>query len=329
MKTNVLKVRAQSARIGSASVLIVVMMFVFVVTAAITVDYAYMQLVRTELRAVTDAAAKAGAEALSRTQNVDTARAEAVRYAAANTVGGQSFRLSTNDVTIGRVSSSGSGRWSFQANGTPPNAVRVNARTGGTASQAAVPLYFSRVLGTNGFTPSCQSTAGQQEVEVCLCLDRSGSMNFDMTGVDYSFPTGNPNLSAFTAWGNDWRNMLSPPHPTQSRWASLTRAVNVFLDEAGRNNPQPRTALVTWGSDYTMPIAPYTAYPASQTDQQLPSSATCNWATDSVNITRLIADRGTRPIMGGTNLSAGLDRAVSVLTGNNSNTLSRARSLSC
>ncbi|MCC6508088.1 MAG: VWA domain-containing protein [Pirellulaceae bacterium] len=322
MRATLHMVRAGASRTGSASVLIVAMMFVFVATAAITVDYAYMQLVRTELRSATDAAAKAGAEALSRTQNVDTAKNEAVRYAAANQVGGQPFRLSTNDITIGRVSASANGKWTFQSGGTPPNAVRVNSRTGEGAANSAVPLYFSQVLGTTGFTPNCQSTAGQQEVEVCLCLDRSGSMNFDMTGVDYSFPSGNPNLSNFTAWGWDWRNMLSRPHPVHSRWAALTRAVDVFFDQAGRNNPQPRAALVTWGSNYTMPITPNTFYPASSTDFALPSSGSSDWNSNSSSVRQLVGARANQPIMGGTNLSAGLDRAVAVLGGANSNQFS-------
>lgn len=316
------KVRALGSRAGSASVLIVTMMFVFIVTAAFTVDYAYMQLVRTELRAATDAAAKAGAEALSRTQSTDSARAEAIRYAASNTVGGRPFRLTNNDITIGRVSASGVGKWSFQAGGSPPNAVRVNSRTGEGQSNTAVPLYFSGVLGKSGFTPQCQSTAGQQEVEVCLCLDRSGSMNFDMTGVDYSFPSGNPHLSNFTAWGWDWRNMLSRPHPANSRWAALTRAVDVFFDQAGQNNPQPRVALVTWGSTYTMPISPNTNYPASSTDFALPSSASVDWTNNANSIKTLVAAKANQPIMGGTNLSAGLDQAVGVLGGVNSNRFS-------
>ncbi len=129
MQATTPKVRALGGRTGSASVLIVTMMFVFIVTAAFTVDYAYMQLVRTELRSATDAAAKAGAEALSRTQDTNAARFEAIRYAAANSVGGRPFRLNNNDITIGRVSSNANGKWNFQAGGSPPNAVRVNSRT--------------------------------------------------------------------------------------------------------------------------------------------------------------------------------------------------------
>jgi Ca-activated chloride channel homolog len=181
-------------RQGVAFVLITAMLFVFVVSAAFTINYSYMQLVRTELRAATDAAAKAGAETLARTEDTTLARQEAIRYAAANRVGGQPFLLGNSDVEFGRVSSAGSGRWSFTSGGNSLNAVRINARTGNGAANAAIPLFFSSVLGRSSFTPAYSATAGQQQVEVCLCLDRSGSMLFDMTGTDYSYPPNNPRL---------------------------------------------------------------------------------------------------------------------------------------
>lgn len=89
-------------RRGSALILIVGLLIVFVITAAITVDYAYLQLVRTELRVATDAAAKAGAEALARTEDLEFARAEAVRYAGLNTVGGKPFSIKGTDISLGR-----------------------------------------------------------------------------------------------------------------------------------------------------------------------------------------------------------------------------------
>lgn len=300
-----------ATRRGSAAMLITVMMFVFVVTAAITVDYAYMQLVRTELRAATDAAAKAGAEALSRTQDTCTAKDEAVRYAASNKVGGRSLRLSADDIIVGRVKMNGAGKWQFRENEEPFNAVKVNSRTGDGG--AGTPLYFGRVLGQQTFKPSYQATAGQQEVEVCLCIDRSGSMNFDMSGTEWVFPPDNPLLSSFTTWGPDWQNMLSPPHPVDSRWAALKRAIDVFLVEAGSIHIQPRTSVVTWGSTYTMPIAPNTRYPASSIDLALPAREGFSWENNAQQIRDQMQARNESVIMGGTNLSSGLDRAVASL----------------
>ncbi len=306
-----------ATRRGSAAMLITVMMFVFVVTAAITVDYAYMQLVRTELRAATDAAAKAGAEALSRTQDTCSAKDEAVRYAACNTVGGRALRLSSDDIIVGRVKMNGAGKWQFRENEEPYNAVKVNSTTGDAVT--GVPLYFSRLFSEATFRPSYQATAGQQEVEVCLCIDRSGSMNFDMSGSDWTFPPGNPRLSTFTAWGPDWQNMLSPPHPVDSRWAALKRAIDVFLVESSSVNAQPRTAVVTWGSNYTMPIPPNTFYPSSTTDLTLPAKEGFSWERNMADIRAQMQFRNDSVIMGGTNLSSGLDRAVAVLNGPTNN----------
>ena len=305
-------------RRGAAFVLITAMLFVFVVSAAFTINYSYMQLVRTELRAATDAAAKAGAETLARTEDTALARQDAIRYAAANRVGGQPFLLGSNDVEFGKVSPQGTGRWGFTSGGNTLNAVRINAKTGNGAANSAIPLFFSSVLGRGSFTPAYSATAGQQEVEVCLCLDRSGSMLFDMSGADWVYPPNNPLLSSFTSWGTTWQNHLSPPHPTASRWANLRDAVNLFLTEAGNYNPPPRTALVTWGSAYTMPIAPSTFFPDSTIDVALPSSSNHNWSTNMSSVQSSILARGANPMMGGTNLSAGLDAAVAVLRGTNS-----------
>jgi Flp pilus assembly protein TadG len=300
-------------RQGSSLTLIAIMLSVFAIMAAITIDFAYMGLVQTELRIATDAAAKAGVEALSRTENVDNARQAAVNYAAANKVGGQSFQLSTSDVTIGKLVKNQAGDWGFVASLDKPNAVRIDAKTGGDAVHSAVSLFFGSVLGTSSFTPSYSATAGQQDVAVCLSIDRSGSMLFDMSGTDFSYPPNNPLLSSFAAWGLMWRNHLSPPNPVGSRWAVLTQAVDVFLEEAGNFNPPPRVGLVTWAADYQMPIAPFTQYQKSKKDKKVPKHLENHWNTNKAEIKASLTALGTVPMMGGTNLSAGLDDAVASL----------------
>jgi len=75
-----------STRRGAANILLAAMPFTLILIAAMMVDFAYMQLTRTELRTATDAAAKAGAEALARTEDANQAIAAAVQYAALNKV---------------------------------------------------------------------------------------------------------------------------------------------------------------------------------------------------------------------------------------------------
>jgi Ca-activated chloride channel homolog len=306
---------------GVAAILIVAMLFVFIVTAALTVDVAYMQLVRTELRASTDAAAKAAAEALARTESRSDAITAAKQYAQRNSVGGQPFLIRNRDVKFGRVELAASGRWEFVEGANPSNAVRVDGNISDTSRTKSLPLFFANALGHNNFSTSSSATAAQLDVEVCLALDRSGSMLFDMSGVDYEYPPNNPRLSSFTAWGSLWRNHLSPPHPTNSRWAVLANAVNLFLDEAGQYEQPPRAALVTWGNDYTMPIAPSTFYPAVETNVNLPNRESDNWNQNATSISQSVAQKNTIPMMGGTNMSAGIDRSVEILTGSNSSGL--------
>ena len=309
------------ARRGVAAILIVAMLFVFIVTAALTVDIAYMQLIRTELRVSTDAAAKAAAEALARTESQGQAIRAAQQYASRNTVGGKPFTIYRRDVKFGRVELADSGRWEFVPGATPANAVNVIGNIADSARTKSIPLFFAPALGHNNFNTSHSATASQLDVEVCLALDRSGSMLFDMSGDDWVYPPNNPRLTNFTAWGTLWRNHLSPPHPSESRWAVLANAVDLFLDEAGKYDQPPRAALVTWGDNYTMPIAPSTFYPAAETDFDLPDRNSDNWNQNANGISSQVLARNTVPMMGGTNMSSGIDSSVAVLTGPNASGL--------
>jgi len=311
-------------RLGAAHVLIAAMLIVFLITAAMSIDFAYMQLVRTELRTATDAAAKAGAEALARTQDANAAKAAAVAYANLNKVGGRTFQITPNDVTLGRVTGQNDGTWTFTANTTPYNSVRVNSKIGNGGATAAYPTFFGGALGHADFTTSQQATAGQQEVEVCLCLDRSGSMMFDMSGNDWSYASSNPLLysSSYYPRTGIWRDYCSPPHPTLSRWAITKNAVTTFLNQAGQFQYPPRTAVVTWSNAMSLPYYPNTSYNTADTDFNLPSAANFNWSSNRASVENTLATRAALPLGGGTNLSAGIDQAVLVLTGSNGRSLS-------
>ncbi|MFN9721150.1 MAG: vWA domain-containing protein [Planctomycetota bacterium] len=307
----------RTSRRGAAHILIAAMLLPFIVTAALLVDFSYMQLIRTELRTASDAAAKAGAEALIRTQSTTAAKAAAVQYAALNKVGGRAFNISQNDVIIGRVSDQTNGAWVFTANATPYNAVRIDAKIGNGATTAAIPTFFAPALGHAPYATTTQATAAQQEVEVCISIDRSGSMMWDMTGGSY--PPGNPLLFPLSLYSNTSQQLQhSPPHPTLSRWAAARAAVEVFLTEASSHQYPPRTALVTWGSANTLPKYPNTTYNTSSVDVALPSITNFNWSTNKTAVQTSLTNRSNLPISGGTNLSAGIDTGVSVLTGTNS-----------
>ena len=72
----------------------------------------------------------------------------------------------------------------------------------------------------------------------------------------------------------------------------------------------------------SLPYYPYTSYPTVATDFNLPSAANFSWLSNRTSVENTLATRGTLPIGGGTNLSAGLDLAVQILTGSNGRILS-------
>lgn len=291
-------------RRGAMLILMAAMMFVFVAMSAFTVDVAWMQLIRTELRASTDSAAKAGAEALARKQNAQSAVKAAQNYAKQNHVAGKAVKLDESDVELGRSELQNDGTWKFRAGATPYTAVRVNAHYGRGLKNKPIKLFFSHLLGDPTFTPSETATASHMENEVALCVDRSHSMCFDMTGGSWSYapnnPLADPKLSGFV------KNYLAPPHPTGSRWAALNSVVNDFLYEANQAFQKPKIALVTWGSDTVDPYATPRIWKAVTLEAQL--------HTNYNLIENKMRGLTSKSIIGATNVSAGLDEARGHLT---------------
>ena len=66
--------------------MVAVVMIILIVGAVFSVDIAHMHMVRAELRTATDAAARAGAEAIARTQDPNAAIDAALNVAQQNIV---------------------------------------------------------------------------------------------------------------------------------------------------------------------------------------------------------------------------------------------------
>src|SRR3954464_6417843 len=92
------------SRRAAMMVLIAVCLPLCLIMAAFAVDVAWMQLVRTELRTSTDAAARAAAKQLSLSQSTDVARAQAKDIAKRNPVAGDPLLLSDADIEFGNSS---------------------------------------------------------------------------------------------------------------------------------------------------------------------------------------------------------------------------------
>ncbi len=193
-------------------ILIAVTIPLIVIMAAFAIDTAWMQLVRTELRTATDAASRAGAKALSLQQTEAAARAAAIDAASRNRVAGTPLQLLNSEIEVGQASqSSRNSRFVFSTGGNIKNAVRVNGnRTAGSAG-GPVDLFLGRVMGVNSFEPTQTATSTQLDRDICLVLDRSGSMR-----------------------GQKIRD--------------LKRAVNAFLDSLQSTLPEEQVSLVSYST---------------------------------------------------------------------------------
>ncbi|MCA9134775.1 MAG: hypothetical protein KDA45_16520, partial [Planctomycetales bacterium] len=235
--------RYKQNRSGTIMVLSAVMLAMLSTIAAFCMNAAYVELAKSEMRLACDAAAKAASINLGLTGDETEARTRARQICQKHTVAGEALRIRNIDVDFGHASPSGSGQYTFTEGGTPSNSVRVHAsfvrREGGMAALPA----FGSFLGQDDFELDQDSIATRIDNDVCLVVDRSGSMAWDLTGDAYSYPGELHGKSII-------QNYFLPPHASESRWSALSSAIDTFLSILDANPYQPRVSLVSYSSNF-------------------------------------------------------------------------------
>lgn len=207
-------------RRGAMLVLVVVCLPVILAFSVITINTAWMQLTRTELRTATDAACRAGSRTLSLTQDVGAATAAAHAAAGNNVVAGDPLLLADSDLQFGLTQPQSSGPWTFAERDPTSgeiNAVRITGRRVEGSPSGAVSLLFAGMFDRTTFEPVKVATATQSDRDVVLVLDRSGSMNSRT--------------------------------PTGTRWTDLRSAVDVFLQTLEMTPQEEQVGLVTYSTN--------------------------------------------------------------------------------
>lgn len=282
--------------------LLAFLLVVVIAAAAFTIDIAYMQMVNTELQVSLDASSRAGVVALTESATPTAARAEAKRVAALNPVAGKTLALKDSDIQIGSVTRQADGSYTFNANGTPYSAVRINKELSEAAGDKSVALFLGGFLGRSTFNPGRASTSAFYEQEICLVIDRSHSMCFDLSGIDWKYPTGAPNNSSSQNY---------PPYSPGSRWAALELATQTFFATVEEVcDEKPRVSLVTWSSSIPSWELPGNLKKYAPVAASIDVPLTTTYAT----IQTSIQARGDIPMLGSTNLSAGMLEGQKVLT---------------
>lgn len=221
--------RGAAARRGVIVPMLAVLLPVLVLFLGFSIDLAYMQTVRMEIRAAVDASARAGAAELSMSGDAKAAEREAIRIAAANEVGGQQLTIDSQHIEFGRNERASGGRWSFRPGATPPNALRVNS-----GDSASTSLFFGRITGTPTFSPTAATTAGFVNIDICLVLDRSTSMKVAVNSDEEGLYTSDPRF-------------CQPPNAI-SRWIALDEAVKVFTKTLDESAVSEQVAIATYSS---------------------------------------------------------------------------------
>lgn len=288
--------RNRRARRGAVTVLVAVTIVVLLILAAFSVNVAYMQMVREQLRIACDSAAKAALVNIGATQSESTAAAFAQTVSNNNLVAGKQLNLPASGVVFGNATQGGDGVYAFTANGTPLNAVQVTASVN-------PPLFLRTFLPISSFSTQQVSLSTRISHDICLVLDRSASMAFDLSANEFSYP---PDVSAGK---NPLQMYFTPPSATASRWQALTVAVNDFVTTLQARNLDVHVALVTYAETYT-----FGTY--SSTESSLDVQLTSNFSQINTGMNAW----GQQPLIGDTNIEAGLATAEAELTGPRSRT---------
>ncbi|MEO1498255.1 MAG: vWA domain-containing protein [Planctomycetota bacterium] len=286
---------ANRRRRGATLVLIAVMSTALVSFGALAINWSYIELTNTQLRSASDATAKAAVVALSQTQNQAEARTIARALARNYRIGGQELRIRGRDIQFGNAETQPDGSIVFNQGVQPLNAAQVVATCGEGAATGKVSALLGNILNPDEFELSKTATAAKYDHDIAMVVDRSASMAWDLSGTDFSYPAEYNNDSTL-------QNYFKPPHPTESRWAKLVDALKVFREVIEDRNLNAQVGLVSYASNYSFGLFSSTRV---SRDQLL-----------SLNTSDFIAAAETisaSPIIGDTNIGAGIDNGRSVL----------------
>ena len=287
---------ATAQRRGVVTVLTALLLVAIMGVAGLLLSSAALQLARAELQMATDAAARSAVIQLEATQSVDASRATAQDIAARFRVAGNSFALKTGEVAFGQTTRKTNGRYTFTKDASPMNSVRVQGRKTKSSLAGPVNLPFGGFVGHPNSEVSITSIAARLDYDLCLVLDRSGSMAWDLSQDRFSYPASIAHRPLIEKY-------FSPPEAVGSRWSVLSDCIDEFLGILATREVPAKVGLVTFASDYEF--------------GQFQSVRVTTESDFTVNFNALMTQTqniGTHPLIGGTDIAAGLEQARVLLT---------------
>lgn len=287
--------RDQQGREGAMMPVVAFLMPIIMIFVGYSVNVAYMEKTRTELRLSCDSAAKAALVNVGATQSKTTATSFGKTVAGYNKVGGQTLTIPSANFVYGSATKQSDGSYLFTSNGTPLNSVQVTG-------SATVNLPFGSLMPSGTYTTSQTAFATRISHDIVLVLDRSASMSFDLSGSEFVYPADRTLYSPLQSY-------FTSPSPTASRWKALTDAVNSFVAVCQARNLDVKVGLVTYAETYSLG-----SYSATEASLDVPMTTLYTTIPTAMNVW------GQTPLLGDTNIGAGLAIAQGELTGSRSRT---------
>ncbi len=227
--------KSHSTRRGAMMVLVIIMLPVLFLLAAFAINFAYIELVRTELQISTDAAGRAAGRTFALTGSASQTLKAAQEVAQKNTVAGQSMPIAMTDLEFGLAERTSIGvRYNFVSSSNP-NAVRLT--TNSFASNGGVQAFFPGMSPDVRIFSIRSAVSAQVEVDIALVIDRSGSMAYSASETAAYPPAP---AAAPIGW------YFGAPVPPNARWLDTIAAVNVFLQELQTSPQSERVSLTTF-----------------------------------------------------------------------------------
>lgn len=245
-------------RAGAIMPLFALLMPVLLIFAGFAVNLAYMQLISTELKIATDAAAHAGGRAMSLKQSADieesieTTIAQAKLTAQANLVGGHVLSVGAGDedsqiqLNFGKSIRANNGNGMYEFTEIPLGEItNGNQRPSSLAvvGNIELPMAFGMLKMNQGapvtgglasFNPFRRSIATQVDRDIALVLDRSGSMLYyrDEIGLE----------DTLEDLYNSWVTTTSPGYTKYHYW----RWSNWYNSWIDKGYHKPEDASGSW-----------------------------------------------------------------------------------
>jgi Ca-activated chloride channel homolog len=233
----------KNQRLGATMVLVMLLLPAMISIAAMAINIAYMELIRTETQISIDAATRAAGYEYAKSKDAALALQAAQNIASKNTIGRTSLPLAAGDLVLGTASRpTTTSRYSYAAGGTKMNAVWIRSTTLSNQAQTLIQPLFP-VPTPYIFRPLKEAISVQCEMDIALVLDRSGSMAYSSSEV---CSPSVPPASAPPGW------VFGDPVPPNARWLDLVAGVQAFLGVLNVSAVNERVSLTTYNHASTL-----------------------------------------------------------------------------